>query len=624
MFRHTKIMGFDDPVKDISFLKKDASPVQVRPYTDAVISSIDNIFFKQNLAFSGDGMQLQNDFSLFPQIDLNPISRSMHNAKLMVKELSKSVFEHCYRAMFESTEKKAWSSIILTYGAASAYYIYSVAPLIKNMFSLSEISAGITSMVVSSFYLFAAIPFFSTSIVANMVGLFRGPECEPLPMQEKDLPHVTITIPTYNEPLELLKSTSLRSALEVDYPKDKLDIVVLSNGVRKPELEAYCTEYGITFIHRDGKEGGKARNLNISLGLRSYADNVFYRPKGNLFLQIDCDIEFAPDLLKKSVPEFRDNQKLPFLVYDVDDKGDDNLFNQPIAALNRARSKLTHTVERIGHATSGGYAILYQKAAFEDVGGWKEDFVGEDWATGLSLRAEHSYWDKGKRISYVHVVDHSPEDLDRFKVQQKRWAKGGVESLRRIMPSFVHAKHIPWNEKADMCYRFSYYPLSAYMFAIAPLILSVTGIIGLQSHADFSLVNSIYQYSRPFGHAFLGIIGMDFINLVMSKKIKQAFQSIVFIIPAFLGFISAGLSIAKGVFEGFSSDTIFHVTPKGKIQTKNPFIDVVKKHYKELIFGGVLFSISFMLPFAPIFIVASVSFMVGPFLSLIPLKRNKK
>jgi cellulose synthase/poly-beta-1,6-N-acetylglucosamine synthase-like glycosyltransferase len=564
---------------------------------------------------------------LHRNVELHAIVKSLERAHILTDKFSRGVFYRIHETFMANQAKKAWSMISLSYLASATYFLSDISPQLYKAFMSGQISAALSAAIVSTYFLFGSIPYFCNTVVLNMVGLFNGDQKPPKPMANKDLPFVTVTIPTYNEPFEVLKNTSIKSALALDYPRDKLEIMIMSNSKtgHDEELKSYCEQNGITYLHREGRDGGKARNLNITLGLKPLDDGNFFEPKGNLYFQIDSDIEFPPDILRKSVPEFRDNENLPYAVFAVDDLADDNLFNKSLSTVNRAKSKYNNLAEQVGFATSGGFAIVYQKDAFKEVGGWKEDFVGEDWATGIELRANSAKWTNGKRIDYVRASESSPENLDRLQVQQRRWAKGSMETYRKLLPSLLSAEHIPWNEKADMAYRLSGYPFFTYMFLIAPTLLASVGLSGMVAGADFSSLYPLKSVLSKYSYPFIGLILVDSLSVLKKRNFKDAFSNIVYAYPALMAYVAASPSMLKGTVEAFMGKSkVFHVTPKGKAETNNAFVKVIKNHYREILFGTFLFGVSFVvLPLQLLFAVVGLPFVIGPFLSLVPMNRNK-
>ena len=84
-----------------------------------------------------------------------------------------------------------------------------------------------------------------------------------LPENPEDWPHVDVLIPTYNEPLDVVRYTAL-GALNMDWPADKLHVYILDDGRRK-EFEQFAFEAGIGYSTRPDNKHAKAGNINAAL-----------------------------------------------------------------------------------------------------------------------------------------------------------------------------------------------------------------------------------------------------------------------------------------------------------------------------------------------------------------------
>ena len=84
-----------------------------------------------------------------------------------------------------------------------------------------------------------------------------------LPEDTDEWPHIDVLIPTFNEPLEVVRFTAL-GALNMDWPVDKLHVYILDDGRRK-EFEKFALEAGIGYKTRDGNKHAKAGNINSAL-----------------------------------------------------------------------------------------------------------------------------------------------------------------------------------------------------------------------------------------------------------------------------------------------------------------------------------------------------------------------
>ena len=85
----------------------------------------------------------------------------------------------------------------------------------------------------------------------------------PLPDDPEDWPAVDLLIPTYNEPLSVVRYTAL-AAMNIDWPADKLNVYILDDG-RREEFRAFAEEAGIGYMTRDDNRHAKAGNINSAL-----------------------------------------------------------------------------------------------------------------------------------------------------------------------------------------------------------------------------------------------------------------------------------------------------------------------------------------------------------------------
>jgi len=85
----------------------------------------------------------------------------------------------------------------------------------------------------------------------------------PLPDDPDAWPSVDLLIPTYNEPLSVVRYTAL-AAMNIDWPADKLNVYILDDG-KRPEFRAFAEEAGIGYMTRDDNKHAKAGNINRAL-----------------------------------------------------------------------------------------------------------------------------------------------------------------------------------------------------------------------------------------------------------------------------------------------------------------------------------------------------------------------
>ncbi|MDR1323178.1 MAG: glycosyltransferase family 2 protein [Candidatus Margulisbacteria bacterium] len=494
--------------------------------------------------------------------------------------------------------------------------------LTQNEFGLFTIGSMLYGVIILNYSTWATRMFID---MLTGISYLQKPEAVKPRLAENFLPHITVQIPCRNEPFELITSRSIQSALNLDYPQDKLTIMVVDNSEpgKYEQLAQYCQEHNILFVHREGKDGGKARNLNIGLGLKPMDDGQYYIPQSDLYFLTDADIEFPASILQDSLPEFQQNLRLPFIIFESDDYANENFFNSSLAAVNMVNNQGNVRIEQYGFTTSGGYGLFYNRHAWNTVGGWKEKFVGEDWATGVAIRTASEYFDKGKRLEYVKVIDRTPENLERLKIQQERWAKGGIETLSKLIPALIKAKHVPWNEKIDIVWRFSFYATMAYSSVMLPAVTVV--IATLLPVNNISLLTPLIESWRVFIIPLVIAIAFRTIFWATRQNWKLAIKNITRVIPATIAYSGIGLAVMRGIIHGlYDKKKIFNITPKGQNLNENELLRIIQKNWKELLFGTTLLGTSLFLPIQLFFVgIAGICYLVSPFMSLLKTKEKK-
>jgi cellulose synthase/poly-beta-1,6-N-acetylglucosamine synthase-like glycosyltransferase len=249
-----------------------------------------------------------------------------------------------------------------------------------------------------------------------------------LPLARDTWPTVLIQLPVYNE--KWVARRVIQAACRLDYPRDKLEIQVLDDsidetrGIVEEEVARWAAG-GITIrrLSRSNREGFKAGALKEGL-----------RHSGAEFVAIfDADFVPAPDWLRRVIPYLLADAKVALVQTRWDH-------------LNREDSLLTRiqalaldghfAVEQPGRTWGGflanfnGTAGIWRRAAIDDAGGWEGDTLTED--LDLSYRAQLKGW----RIEYlidVAVPAELPADMRSIASQQFRWAKGGIQTARKLL-----------------------------------------------------------------------------------------------------------------------------------------------------------------------------------------------
>jgi hypothetical protein len=249
----------------------------------------------------------------------------------------------------------------------------------------------------------------------------------------ESVPHVTIQLPLYNE--ATVAARLLEHVARMDYPREKLEIQVLDDStdetralvrslvaqLQQPTGDELALD--IVYIHRVDRAGYKAGALDAGLKVA----------KGDLVAVFDADFLPQPDFLRALVPHFIDDPKV-------------GMVQARWGHLNREHSLLTrtqalmldghHLVENRARSAAGwlfnfsGTGGMWRKQAIWTSGGWQHDTLTED--LDLSYRAQLAGWKFVYRESVVSPAE-LPEDVSAFRAQQYRWAKGTVQTARKLL-----------------------------------------------------------------------------------------------------------------------------------------------------------------------------------------------
>ncbi|WP_375056616.1 UDP-forming cellulose synthase catalytic subunit [Zobellella sp. DQSA1] len=263
----------------------------------------------------------------------------------------------------------------------------------------------------------------------------------PVPLMGKpaDWPTVDILIPTYNEPLSVVKPT-LYGALGIDWPRDKLNIYLLDDGNRA-EFREFAAEAGVHYIARPTHEHAKAGNINYALR----------QAKGEFVAIFDCDHLPTRTFLQLTMGWFQKDSKLAMLqtphYFFSPDPFERNLkqFGQ-----TPNEGALFYGVLQDGNdmwdaSFFCGSCAIIRRSALDDVGGVAVETVTEDAHTSLRLHR------KGYTSAYIRIplaAGLATESLSAHIGQRIRWARGMVQIFRLDNP--LLGRGLKWPQR--LCY----------------------------------------------------------------------------------------------------------------------------------------------------------------------------
>lgn len=250
---------------------------------------------------------------------------------------------------------------------------------------------------------------------------------------DAELPGVTVQLPLFNE--RYVVEGLLESVCRLDYPRDRLQIQVLddSTDATREIAATACAAwrakgFDVAFIHRADRSGFKAGALEN--GLRT--------AKFELVAIFDADFRPEPDFLRRAVHHFSDPKVAVVQGRWGHLNAEANLLTRVQAIMLDGHFLLEHPARnRSGRFFNfNGTAGLWRTAAIHDAGGWHHETLTED--LDLSYRAQLKGW----RFVYDPAVvcpAELPVEMNAFKNQQHRWAKGSVQVMRKILPTVLRS-----------------------------------------------------------------------------------------------------------------------------------------------------------------------------------------
>ncbi|HEY4357235.1 MAG TPA: UDP-forming cellulose synthase catalytic subunit [Acidobacteriaceae bacterium] len=305
----------------------------------------------------------------------------------------------------------------------------------------------------------------------------------PLPEDTELWPEIDLLIPTYNEPLNVVRYTAL-AAMNIDWPADKLNVYILDDG-RREEFRAFAEEAGIGYMTRDDNNHAKAGNINRALQRLSApfvaifdSDHVPTRS----FLQLtmgwfgrDAKLGllqtphhfYSPDPFERNLGQFRVIPNEGELFYGVVQDGND-FWNATFFC---------------------GSCAVIRRSALDEIGGIAVETVTEDAHTSLRMQI------RGWNTAYINIPQAAglaTERLSGHVKQRIRWARGMVQILRIDNPLIVPG--LTFFQR--LCYLNAMthflYALPRLIFLTAPLIYLLFGHVNVPGYWA-----AIFAYAFP-------------------------------------------------------------------------------------------------------------------------------
>ncbi len=294
---------------------------------------------------------------------------------------------------------------------------------------------------------------------------------QPSPTEPTSRPPIAVHLPVYNELYVADRLLSACTKMADRYGRDLVRVCVIddSDDETCEKLDALskgyrAQGYRVEILRRGTRAGYKAGALQAALERTTEP-----------FLAV-FDADFAPseDFLNKTVPFMLQDEKVGFVQcrWTHFDRGY-NMITETLAIGVDAHFLL----EQPGRSTSGylmnfnGSAGLLRRDAIVKAGGWNSDTLAED--LDVSYRMQLSGY-KPVYLKDVKVAAELPPTITSLKRQQGRWARGSIQTARKLMPSIFASKRLSLRQKFEAFVHLTYYMVHPLMVASFVLALLAT------------------------------------------------------------------------------------------------------------------------------------------------------
>ena len=369
-------------------------------------------------------------------------------------------------------------------------------------------------------------------------------------------PKVSIHIPAYREPPDMLKTT-LDAVARLEYPN--FECVVVINNTPDPAywlpIEEHCRALGerFKFVNEDNLCGYKAGALRLALA-HTASD-------AEIIGVIDADYVVRPDWLKDLVPVFAD-PKVGMIQAPQDHRdGERSVMHQAMngeyagffdigmVQRNEANAIIVH-----------GTMCLIRRAALDSADGWSSDTIVEDTDLGLTVL------ERGWQVHYTNRrYGHGllPDTFEAYKKQRYRWAYGGFQILKKhwryLLPG---TQQLTRDQKREFALGWLNW-LGAESIGVAVAILNLIWVPVI-AFADIAIPDKILTVP------ILAAFAVAFVHFVALYRLRVAIP-LGQMIGAVVAAMSVQWTVARAIGTGVWKESLpFARTPKGGTTCKGP------------------------------------------------------
>jgi cellulose synthase/poly-beta-1,6-N-acetylglucosamine synthase-like glycosyltransferase len=268
------------------------------------------------------------------------------------------------------------------------------------------------------------------------------------PSKFTQLPKITVQIPLYNE--RMVAQRIVDTIVKLKYPSDRLQIQIVDDSNDETcELIAERVRFyqaqgvDIEHVQRVVRQGFKAGALKDAMTTAT----------GEFIAIFDADFIPHPDTLINSIHHFTQTDVAMVQLRWEHLNRRSSLLTKTQAIMLDAHFSLEQQVRSASNMlfNFNGTAGIWRTSAIIDAGHWSADTLTED--LDLSYRAQLAGW-KMIYLNHLPCPGELPADMNAFKTQQYRWAKGGVQVMMKMLPTVWKAK-LPISKKIESTFHLS-------------------------------------------------------------------------------------------------------------------------------------------------------------------------
>ena len=412
------------------------------------------------------------------------------------------------------------------------------------------------------------VVYFAVLVMLSFYGLhrykmawlyYKHKDDVPVPLRnyaEDELPVVTVQLPCFNERYVIERLIDVVAAL--DWPADRLEIQVLDDSTddtvdiaRAAVARWKALGVDIKCIHRTDRTGYKAGAL----------ENGMEQARGQFIAVFDADFIPPADFLRKTVHHFTDDG-----IGMVQARWDH--INRNHSMLTEIQSVLLDghfVIEHTARHRSGrffnfnGTAGIWRREVIADAGGWQHDTLTED--LDLSYRAQCKGW-RFVFLKDVLAPAEIPVEMNAFKAQQHRWAKGSIQTARKLLP-YILSCDLPFKVKLEAFTHLSN-NIAYLLMIVLSLLMPLATVIRIHRGWHETMLVDLPVFA-------LATFSVCFFYVLSQRENGRSWWDSIRFLPAVLS-VGIGLSVnnCKAVIEALvGHQTPFVRTPKYAVTTES-------------------------------------------------------